>query len=268
LREGYDNGRNTWDSLITSLIVLLGGSLASGGSMAINMWYERDIDPLMERTEKRPIPAGYISPNHALAFGILICASGIGLVSLLSNKEAGMITAFSAFFYICIYTMFLKRRTPHNIVIGGLAGSTPPAIGWVAASGQIDSILPWLMVLAIFMWTPAHFWSLTLSKRKDYGEAGVPMLPVVKGEDVTRNHIAAYAISLILTTLLIVIYGNAGIVFLITGMLLSSYFAYCALSLRLTKSESEAWNLFKFSNIYLYSLFICLVIDSVYLVNL
>jgi protoheme IX farnesyltransferase len=268
LREGYDNGRNTWDSLITSLIVLLGGSLASGGSMAINMWYERDIDPLMERTEKRPIPSGYISPNHALAFGILICASGIGLVSLLSNKEAGMITAFSAFFYICIYTMFLKRRTPHNIVIGGLAGSTPPAIGWVAASGQIDSILPWLMVLTIFMWTPAHFWSLTLSKRKDYGEAGVPMLPVVKGEDVTRNHIAAYAISLILTTLLIVIYGNAGIVFLITGMLLSSYFAYCALSLRLTKSESEAWNLFKFSNIYLYSLFICLVIDSVYLVNL
>jgi protoheme IX farnesyltransferase len=268
LREGYDNGRNTWDSLITSLIVLLGGSLASGGSMAINMWYERDIDPLMERTEKRPIPSGYISPNHALAFGILICTSGIGLVSLLSNKEAGMITAFSAFFYIFIYTMFLKRRTPHNIVIGGLAGSTPPAIGWVAASGQIDSILPWLMVLTIFMWTPPHFWSLTLSKRKDYGEAGVPMLPVVKGEDVTRNHIAAYAISLILTTLLIVIYGNAGIVFLITGMLLSSYFAYCALSLRLTKSESDAWNLFKFSNIYLYSLFICLVIDSVYLVNL
>ena len=268
LREGYDNGRNTWDSLITSLIVLLGGSLASGGSMAINMWYERDIDPLMERTEKRPIPSGYISPNHALAFGILICTSGIGLVSLLSNKEAGIITAFSAFFYIFIYTMFLKRRTPHNIVIGGLAGSTPPAIGWVAASGQIDSILPWLMVFTIFMWTPPHFWSLTLSKRKDYGEAGVPMLPVVKGEDVTRNHIAAYAISLILTTLLIVIYGNAGIVFLITGMLLSSYFAYCALSLRLTKSESDAWNLFKFSNIYLYSLFICLVIDSVYLVNL
>ena len=268
LREGYDNGRNTWDSLITSLIVLLGGSLASGGSMAINMWYERDIDPLMERTEKRPIPSGYISPNHALAFGILICTSGIGLVSLLSNKEAGMITAFSAFFYIFIYTMFLKRRTPHNIVIGGLAGSTPPAIGWVAASGQIDSILPWLMVFTIFMWTPPHFWSLTLSKRKDYGEAGVPMLHVVKGEDVTRNHITAYAISLILTTLLIVIYGNAGIVFLITGMLLSSYFAYCALSLRLTKSESDAWNLFKFSNIYLYSLFICLVIDSVYLVNL
>ena len=251
LREGYDNGRDVWDSLFTSLIVLLGGSLASGGSMAINMWYERDIDPLMERTEKRPIPSGYITPNHALAFGILICASGIGLVSILSNKEAGMITAFSALFYVFIYTMFLKRRTPHNIVIGGLAGSTPPAIGWVAASGQIDSILPWLMVFIIFMWTPPHFWSLTLSKRKDYGEAGVPMLPVVKGEDVTRNHIAAYTLSLILTILLIVTYGKAGIVFLITGMLLSSYFTYWAFSLRKTKSENDAWSLFKFSNIYL-----------------
>ena len=168
LREGYDNGRNVMDSIVTSLIVLIGGSLASGGSMAINMWYERDIDPLMERTEKRPIPSGYISPNHALAFGIIICLSGIAIVSFLSNYNAGMITAFSAFFYVFVYTMFLKRRTPHNIVIGGLAGSTPPAIGWSAASGQMDSILPWLMVLIIFMWTPPHFWSLTLSKRRDY----------------------------------------------------------------------------------------------------
>jgi len=124
------------------------------------------------------------------------------------------------------------------------------------------------MVLTIFMWTPAHFWSLTLSKRKDYGEAGVPMLPVVRGEDVTRNHIAAYTLSLIVTTLLIVIYGGAGIIFLVTGMILSIYFAYRALSLRTTKSESDAWNLFKFSNLYLYSVFICLVIDSAYLVNL
>ncbi len=268
LREGYDNGRTILDSILTSLIVLLGGSLASGGSMAINMWYERDIDPLMERTEKRPIPSGYISPNHALTFGILICASGIGLVAFLSNKEAGIITAFSAFFYVFIYTMFLKRRTPHNIVIGGLAGSTPPAIGWVAASGQTEEILPWLMVLIIFMWTPPHFWSLTLSKRKDYGEAGVPMLPVVKGEDVTRNHIAAYTTLLIITTLIISFYGSTGLFFLITGTLLSSYFTYCAFSLRKTKSENDAWSLFKFSNIYLYSLFICLVIDSAYLIDL
>jgi protoheme IX farnesyltransferase len=142
-----------------------------------------------------------------LAFGLTICLLGIGIVTLLANQNAGIITAFSAFFYVCIYTMLLKRRTPQNIVIGGLAGATPPAIGWAAASGDIDSVLPWLMVLTIFMWTPPHFWSLTLSKRRDYGEAGVPMLPVVRGEDVTRNHIAGYTIALIFTNILIYVNG-------------------------------------------------------------
>jgi len=265
LTEGYKrDGWSYLESIRISLIVLIGGSLASGGSMAINMWYERDIDPLMERTESRPIPSGYISPNHALIFGITVCLMGIAIVSFLSVPEAGIITGFSAFFYVFIYTMFLKRRTPQNIVIGGLAGATPPAIGWIAAGGSIEDPLPWLMVLTIFMWTPAHFWSLTLSKRKDYGEAGVPMLPVVKGEDVTRNHIAAYATSLVLTNLLIVTNSNAGLLFLVTGMLLSLYFCYLAFMLRNNISEDEAWNFFNFSNIYVYSLFICLVIDSKY----
>ena len=261
--EGYK--REGWtpiDSVITSLIVLFGGSLASGGSMAINMWYERDIDPLMERTESRPIPSGFISPNHALIFGVVMCLIGIAIVAFLSVPEAGMITGFSAFFYVFIYTMFLKRRTPQNIVIGGLAGATPPAIGWIAAGGNVTDVLPWLMVLTIFMWTPPHFWSLTLSKRRDYGEAGVPMLPVVKGEDVTRNHIAAYTLSLVITSLMIITIGKSGLFFLVTGMLLSLYFCYLAFSLRNSKSEEHAWNLFKFSNIYLYSLFVCLVIDS------
>ena len=261
--EGYK--REGWtpiDSVMTSLIVLFGGSFASGGSMAINMWYERDIDPLMERTESRPIPSGFISPNHALIFGVVMCLIGIAIVTFLSVPEAGMITGFSAFFYVFIYTMFLKRRTPHNIVIGGLAGATPPAIGWIAAGGNVTDVLPWLMVLTIFMWTPPHFWSLTLSKRRDYGEAGVPMLPVVKGEDVTRNHIAAYTLILVITCLMIITIGNSGLFFLVTGMLLSLYFCYLAFSLRNSKSEEHAWNMFKFSNIYLYSLFICLVIDS------
>jgi len=263
-REGYDAGRTYMDSLVTSLIVLIGGSLASGGSMAINMWYERDIDPLMERTLNRPIPSGFISPNHALAFGISVCLIGIVVVSILANIKAGIITAFSALFYVFIYTMFLKRKTPHNIVIGGLAGSTPPAIGWVAVSNDFNAVLPWLMVLVIFMWTPPHFWSLTLSKRKDYGEAGVPMLPVVKGEDVTRNHIAGYTIILVITNLMIIFIGNAGLFFLLTGILASLYFCFTAFSLRTTKSEEDAWKLFQLSNLYLYSLFICLVVDAKY----
>ena len=222
----------------------------------------------MERTETRPIPSGFISPNHALTFGIIVCLVGISIVTFFSVPEAGIITGFSAFFYVFIYTMFLKRRTPQNIVIGGLAGATPPAIGWIAAGGNIDNPLPWLMVLTIFMWTPPHFWSLTLSKRRDYGEAGVPMLPVVKGEDVTRNHIAGYTVVLIITSLMMVTIGNAGLFFLATGMLLSAYFCYLAFSLKSSKSEDDAWDLFKFSNIYLYSLFICLVIDAKYYFNI
>ena len=143
-----------------------------------------------------------------------------------------------------------------------MAGATPPAIGWIAAGGNVTDVLPWLMVLTIYMWTPPHFWSLTLSKRRDYGEAGVPMLPVGKGEDVTRNHIAAYTLSLVITSLMIITIGKSGLFFLVTGMLLSLYFCYLAFSLRNSKSEEHAWNLFKFSNIYLYSLFVCLVIDS------
>ena len=162
--------------------------------------------------------------------------------------------------------MLLKRRTPQNIVIGGLAGSTPPAIGWAAASGEAFDLLPWLMVLTIFLWTPAHFWALTLSKRRDYGEAGVPMLPVVSGEETTRNYIFIYCICLILNCISIIVNGETGMIFLITGMGISLYFAYLARELIKTKSENDAWSLFKFSNLYLFALFILLVLDTAYTV--
>ena len=265
-KEGYNSGRNYIDSIQTSIVVLVGGTFASGGSMAVNMWYERDIDPLMERTENRPIQSGFISPNHALLFGICISLLGIILVSTLTNISAGIITALSALFYTVVYTMLLKRRTPQNIVIGGLAGSTPPAIGWAAASGEAFDLLPWLMVLTIFLWTPAHFWALTLSKRRDYGEAGVPMLPVVSGEETTRNYIFIYCICLILNCISIIVNGETGMIFLITGMGISLYFAYLARELIKTKSENDAWSLFKFSNLYLFALFIFLVLDTAYTV--
>ena len=265
-REGYDSGRTYIDSIITSFIVLIGGTMASGGSMAVNMWYERDIDPLMERTENRPIQSGFISANHALIFGISISTGGVFLVAILTNFTAGIITALSALFYTIIYTIILKRRTPQNIVIGGLAGSTPPAIGWAAASNEINELLPWLMVVTIFLWTPAHFWALTLSKRRDYGEAGVPMLPVIKGEEVTRKYIFGYCVSLIINSLIIILYGETGLLFLIAGLGLSIYFTYLSYNLIKTKSENDAWKLFKFSNVYLFGLFIFLVIDTIDLV--
>jgi protoheme IX farnesyltransferase len=262
LKVGYGLDREYTDSLWTCLVVLLGGSLASGGSMAINMWYERDLDALMKRTEERPIPAGQISPNHALTFGISVSIIGILLVTLGTHKEAGMITAFSALFYVCIYTMILKRRTPQNIVIGGLAGATPPVIGWAAASGEFESTFPWFLLIIIFFWTPAHFWSLTLSKRKDYGNAGIPMLPVVRGEDVTRNHIMAYSVSLILISLVMAIVEKTGLIFTIGGLIMSGYFSYLSWILLKNKKEDDAWNLFKFSNFYLYVLFAIVIIDA------
>ena len=265
-KEGYNSGRNYIDSIQTSIVVLVGGTFASGGSMAVNMWYERDIDPLRERTENRPIQSGYISANHAQIFGICISLLGVILVSTLTNTNAGIITALSALFYTVVYTMILKRRTPQNIVIGGLAGSTPPAIGWAAASNNIFDLLPWLMVLTIFLWTPAHFWALTLSKRRDYGEAGVPMLSVVSGEDTTRKYILLYCICLVLNSISIIVNGDTGIIFLITGISLSVYFAYLAQTLTKTKSEDDAWNLFKFSNMYLFTFFILLVLDTAYTV--
>ena len=266
-REGYDSGRTYIDSIRTSLVVLIGGTMASGGSMAVNMWYERDIDPLMKRTENRPIQSGFISAEHALMFGITISSAGVALVTLLTNTNAGIITAASALFYTTVYTMVLKRRTSQNIVIGGLAGSTPPAIGWAAASNVVFELLPWLMVLTIFLWTPAHFWALTLSKRRDYGEAGVPMLPVIKGEKITRKYILGYCISLVLNSIIIILYGNTGLLFLIAGPLLSIYFTYLSYNLIKTKSEKDAWNLFKFSNMYLFGIFIFLVIDASYLIE-
>jgi|TARA_B100000959_G_scaffold84331_1_gene89755 protoheme IX farnesyltransferase len=266
LKEGYNSGRNYTDSLWTCLVVVIGGSLASGGAMAINMWYERDLDALMKRTEERPIPAGHISPNHALIFGISVSIIGILLVTF-EKYEAGIITAFSALFYICIYTMILKRRTPQNIVIGGLAGATPPLIGWAAASGEFESSFPWLLLIIIFFWTPPHFWALTLSKRKDYGNAGVPMLPVVKGEKVTRNHIMAYSISLILINLTIIIIEETGFIFAITSLLMSGYFNYLSWILLINKKEEDAWKLFKYSNFYLYALFAIVILDTAYHIN-
>ena len=270
-----------WDILRTGqvmFVVVVGGTLTAGGANSINMWYDRDIDPEMSRTDKRPVPLGIVSPNNALWFGISISILGVAWFLTMSNAVAAFWSGFSILFYVLIYTMWLKRTSTQNIVIGGIAGATPPLIGWAAAIPANElSIsnpfflggdpLPWLMFALIFLWTPPHFWSLTLSKRKDYGEAGVPMLPVVKGEDVTRNHIFAYTLILLFLSILIFISGDVGIIFLASGIILSGYFVFLSFTLRYTKSEKEAWKLFKFSNAYLYTLFTILVLDAAYQIN-
>ena len=246
-------------TLETALVVLLGGSMASGGSMAINMWYDRDIDPLMARTDTRPLPSGQLTPGRVLAFGVTVCATGVALLALLATPLAGAIAAFSALFYVLIYTMWLKRRTPQNIVIGGLAGALSPLVGWTAAEGDPLELLPWAMGAIIFLWTPPHFWALTLARPGEYAQAGVPMHPVTAGEAATRRHVTVYAAILLLTSLGAGWQAGLGWPYIIAATLLGGRFLQLALALQRTPSKRAAWAVFGYSNIFLFLLFAAMV---------
>ena len=202
----------------TMLVVFVGGYLSAGGANAINMWYDRDIDPLMTRTKDRAVPAGEVSANAALAFGIALSLLGVTWFAALANSVAAFWSAFSILFYVFIYSIWLKRSTPQNIVIGGIAGSTPPVIGWAAAEDgltvatdsaqamqesllDLGSPMPWFMFLLIFLWTPPHFWALALYRSEEYGRVGVPMMPNVKGPERTLREMKVYAIILLILSM-------------------------------------------------------------------
>ena len=237
-------------------------AVSAGAAGAINMWYERDIDALMERTTDRPIPAGKISPNKALIFGILLNILPVIVMGYLLNWVAAALLAFAAGFYIFIYTIWLKRRTPHNIVIGGAAGAIPPMIGWAAVTGSItlDSIV---LFLIIFMWTPPHFWALALYREGDYAKAGVPMLPVVSGASETRRQILIYTLLLLPLTFAPLILGTAGLIYGITAGILGAYFFWLTIKIIRSQNDKSARRLFGFSIIYLFALFAALIIEQV-----
>jgi len=206
-RYGVMDLERTWSqTLWVSLITLVGGTLSAGGSNAINMWYDADIDPHMRRTMKRPIPMGHATPQFALMFGSIIAIIGSSLFLLVSVKAAFW-SAFSVLFYVLVYSMWLKRRTPQNIVIGGIAGSTPPLIGWAAAAGDsiananmldLGSPVPWMLFFLIFLWTPPHFWALALYRSGEYGKVNIPMLNEVKGAEQTVFQSKVYCVLLLM----------------------------------------------------------------------
>ena len=239
-------------------------SVGAGASGAINMWYDKDIDSLMERTKKRPIPLGKVDPLDALGFGIVLSIMSIIVLGLAVNYQAALLLAFSIFFYICIYTAWLKRRTPQNIVIGGAAGAFPPVIGWVCSTSEI-SLFPILLFSIIFFWTPPHFWALALYKDIEYSKANVPMLPVVKGKRITKKQILIYSFILFFISISPYLLNLTSFFYFFCSLVLNTYFCY--LSLMLFKSDDKknsiyAPKLFKFSIIYLYLIFSSLVIDS------
>lgn len=203
VRYGSVAGDRSWLDTVTAVsITLVGGTLSAGGSNAINMWYDADIDPLMSRTAKRPIPSGEISPRSALLFGLIISTGG-SAVFLLAHWKAAFWSAFSVLFYVLVYTVWLKRRSPQNIVIGGIAGATPPLIGWAVAAAEtgalagmnpldLGSPVPWMLFMLIFLWTPPHFWALALYRSGEYAKAKVPMMNEVRGSKSTLNQSKAY----------------------------------------------------------------------------
>ena len=240
-----------------SLFAIAAGAGASG---AINQWYDRDIDAVMSRTKSRPIPAGVMIPAEALTLGLVVSAFSVLLLGLAANWLAAGLLAFTIFFYAVIYTVWLKRSTPQNIVIGGAAGALPPVIGWAAVTGGV-SIEPILLFAIIFIWTPPHFWALALVKNDDYKAAGVPMLPVVAGEDETRKQILIYAVLLAPLAVIPSFIGMASWVYGAFAAVAGTIFIAMSWRIWASKSNVLAMRLFAYSIIYLFLIFLGLVLD-------
>ena len=250
--------------LLTSSLVILAITIGSGASGALNMWYERDTDALMARTKDRVLPLKRISPMGALVYGVVLAMFSVLLLYYVSNLLAASLLALTIFYYIFVYTIWLKKRTPQNIVIGGAAGAFPPLIGWASVSGSL-SLEILLLFLLIFLWTPPHFWALALYQSDDYKKAGIPMMPIVVGDKKTVTMIILYSFTLLPVTIMMSYYYS--IFFAISSAILGISFIYLALNLRTFLGEGQmfvkkAQTLFYFSIIYLFNIFAILLIDN------
>ena len=240
-------------------------ALGAGAAAALNQWYESDLDAKMKRTANRPLPGGRMERHTALHFGVGLAAFSVLLMGLATNALAAAVLAVSILFYVFVYTVWLKRRTPQNIVIGGAAGAFPPLIGWVAATGNV-TLLPALLFAIIFLWTPPHFWALSLFIKSDYAAAGVPMLPVVSGFKTTRRHIALYTVPMIVAAIAPWPLGLTGAIYGWSAVALNLLFAVLALHVLANRADDPAAmkpekQLFSYSILYLFALFGALVAD-------
>ena len=248
-------------SVLLIAATLLGGTLAAGSANAINCYIDRDIDQLMRRTRKRPVPAHLITPDHALEFGFALGAAAFFFMAIVVNLLAAFLAVSAIFFYVFVYTMWLKRRTDQNIVIGGAAGAVPALVGWAAVTGHVG--IPAVMLFAIiFVWTPPHFWALAMKYEKDYAAAGIPMMPVVRGREETVTQILIYSLALVLVTLAMFPLAHMGQIYLASAVTLGGIFVFKALKLRQSQSQADAWKLFKYSILYLALLFTAVAVDG------
>ncbi len=246
---------------VIGAVAILCITVAAGAAAAINNAYDVDIDRVMVRTRKRPTASGRISPADALAYGLTLAVFSIMVMGLAVNWMAAFLLAATIAFYVLIYTMWLKRRTPQNIVIGGAAGALPPVVGWAAVTGDVG-LMPAVLFAIIFFWTPPHFWALALFRTKDYADVDVPMLPVVAGAETTRRHILAYTAILLPLCLLPVMLGASGWLYAVVAVMLNVGFVLHALRLWLDGTQRSATKTFRFSIVYLFGLFGALAADK------
>ncbi|MBM3532372.1 MAG: protoheme IX farnesyltransferase [Alphaproteobacteria bacterium] len=245
---------------VLAAIAVLCIAIGSGAAGAINMWFDRDIDAVMARTSGRPIPSGRVQPGEALGFGAVLAAGSVVVMGLGVNWSAAALLALAILFYVFVYTMWLKRRTPQNIVIGGAAGAFPPMIGWAAVTGDV-SFASVVLFLLIFFWTPPHFWALALYRAGDYAKAGVPMLPVVAGAAATKRQMLLYTLILLPLALVPYVLGVAGAWYAIGALVLSGLFILSALRVLRSEDDKPAMQMFGFSILYLFALFALLIVD-------
>jgi protoheme IX farnesyltransferase len=249
-------------SLLLVVAVLLGGAGAAGGANTINCWIERDRDQVMRRTRRRPLPQGEIPPLHALWFGIALEVVAFAFLWVTANLLAASLAVSATLFYVFVYTIWLKPRSPQNIVIGGAAGAVPVLVGWAAVTGSLAAPA-WVLFAVIFFWTPPHFWALSLRYRDDYAAAGIPMLPVVKGTRVAARQIVAYSFVVVATTLVLVPVASMGVVYTAAAIVLGALFVGQAVVLARDLTPERAMRLFTFSNLYLALLFAAVAVDVV-----
>ena len=251
--------------LKTSLISLLAVAIGSGAAGALNMWYESDVDALMSRTCLRPIPTGKVKRNQALYFGIILSIISVAILYYSANTISAILLASTIGFYFFIYTIWLKRKTPQNIVIGGAAGALPPVIGWTIATGTI-TIEPIILFLIIFVWTPSHFWALSLYKSGDYKKAKIPMLPVIAGTKTTKTNILVYSFAMLPVVIAPYYFEFASLLYLVSALAMTLYYNYLCLELfkaKVTKfSNKIARKVFIYSIFYLFFIYLILLIDN------
>jgi len=259
---GLVAGGKAWPSATLTLWTLIGGMLAAAGSSALNQYIDRELDKNMQRTSKRPLADGRLTPAEGLSYGLGLCLVSYYIMAGYVNLLAALLSLAGIFYYVFFYSVWLKRATVQNIVIGGGAGAIPPMVGWAAATGELG-LAAWILFAIIFMWTPPHFWALAIVRMKDYARAGVPMMPVVEGEEKTRKQILAYTVVLIVVTLLLPIFNLAGTIYLVSAVVLGAFLLYAAWKVFREGGNKVAWTMYRWSSMYLAFIFLALIIDSV-----